>query len=161
MATRKRVRFNIVDFLLIVLVLLSAIALFLRPTVLDKLSKLTASDTVVVSFYSDCLTEEEHGTLAEGDFLRVGDGTFGELLSYSVQPYQTFQLIESDVQSEHPFFKEVTDPGLYTVKGQARLTGTRREDGFYVGGNLLIGVGSTVEVQSDSYILTLQITGIS
>ncbi len=161
MATHKKVRFNIVDFLLIVLILLSVIALFLRPTVLEKLGKITATDTVVVSFYADRVTDNEYGAMSEGDRLTISDGEFGELLSYSMQPYQTLQLIESDVQSENPFFKEVVELGLYTVKGQIRLTGTRRDDGFYVGGTMLVGVGSTVEVQADSYILTLQITGIS
>ena len=99
--------------------------------------------------------------LANGDALSASSGAEGELLSFSVQPYRTLHLIESDVQSENPFFKEVTEPGLYSVKGQARLTGSRKNDGFYLGGNLQIGVGSTIEIQSDSYILTLEITGIS
>ncbi|MBQ8382083.1 MAG: DUF4330 family protein [Clostridia bacterium] len=161
MAVQKKVRFNIVDFLLIVLVILSVVALFLRPTVLKKVEQLTATDTAVVSFYADGLTEEECNILAAGDVLSAGNGADGELLSFSVQPYQTLHLIESDVQSESSFFKEVTEPGLYTVKGQARLTGARKDDGFYVDGNLQIGVGSILQVQSDSYILTLEITGIS
>lgn len=161
MATQRKVRFNIVDFLLIVLVILSVVALFLRPAVLDKISQWTATDTVVVSFYADSLTEDECNMLANGDALSASSGAEGELLSFSVQPYRTLHLIESDVQSENPFFKEVTEPGLYSVKGQARLSGSRKNDGFYLGGNLQIGVGSTIEIQSDSYILTLEITGIS
>ncbi len=161
MATRNKVRFNVVDFLLIILVILSVVALFLRPTVLKKIGQLTATDTVVVNFYADGLTEEECALLQNGDSLAVGKSAEGELLTFSVQPYMTLQLTQSDVQSESAFFKEVTEPGLYTVKGQARLTGTRKEDGFYVGGSHQIGVGSKVETVSDLYILTLEITGIS
>ena len=161
MAVRKKIRFNIVDFLLIVLLLLSIAALVLRPMVLEKLSKLTASDTVVVSFYADRLTEEEYSVLTQGDRLTVNGDSFGELLSFSVQPYKTLQLMESDVESEHPFFSEVTEPGLYTVKGQIRLTGAQREDGFYVAGDLQVGVGSIIKVESNCYVLTLQITGMS
>lgn len=161
MAVRKKVRFNIIDFLLIVLILLSVAALIFRPMVLEKLGKLTANDTVVVTFYADHLTEDEYNVLAQGDKLTVENDPFGELLSFSAQPYKTLQLMESDVESEHPFFSEVTEPGLYTVKGQIRLTGVQREDGFYVAGGMQVGVGSIVEVQSNSYVLTLQITGIS
>ncbi|MGM9647944.1 MAG: DUF4330 family protein [Eubacteriales bacterium] len=161
MATQRKVRFNVVDFLLIILVILSVVALFLRPTVLKKIGELTATDTVVVSFYADGLTEDECNMLMAGDVLTVEDGTEGELLSFTVQPYQTMHLMESDVQSEGSFFKKVSEPGLYTVKGQARLTGTRKDDGFYVGGDLQVGVGSTIQAESDSYILTLEITGIS
>ena len=161
MATRKKVRFNIIDFLLIVLALLSIAALVFRPTVLEKLGKLTVNDTVVVSFYADCLTEDEFNVLKQGDHLTVKGDPFGELLTFSVQPYKTLQLMESDVESEHPFFSEVIEPGLFTVKGQIRLTGTQRDDGFYIAGNLQVGVGSIVEVESDSYALTVQITGIS
>lgn len=158
---QMKARFNAVDFLLLVLVLLSVVALFLRPTVLERIGKATASDTVVVSFYADRLTEEEYAMLTDGDRLTVDGTTFGELLSFSTQPYQTLQLMESDVQSENPFFEAANEPGLYTVKGQIRLTGARREDGFYAGGDLLVGVGSSYTVQTDSCVLTLQITGIA
>lgn len=161
MSAQKKVRFNVVDFLLILLVILSVVALFLRPQVLEKISELTATETVVVNFYADRLSEEESNALSVGDRLTVGDGEYGELLSYTVQPYQTLQLIESDAEAENAFFKEVTEPDLYTVKGQIRLTGIRRTDGFHVGGNFAVGVGSIVEIQSDSYILTLEIVGIS
>lgn len=161
MASETKVRFNIVDFLLIVLILLSVVALVLRPTVLKKIGEMTASDTAVVSFYADRLTEEEYSMLTEGDLLTAGDSAFGELLAFSAHPCQTLQLMESDVESETPFFETVTESGLYTVKGQIRLTGTRRDDGFYAGGNLAVGVGSVVDVQADSYVLTLQITGIA
>ena len=161
MVVQKKIRFNIIDFLLIVLILLSVSALVFRPMVLEKLGKLTANDTVVVSFCADQLTEDEYNVLAQGDQLVLNGDSFGELLSFSVQPYKTLQLIESDVDSEHPFFSEVVEPNLYTVKGQIRLTGKQREDGFYVSGDLQVGVGSIVKVESDSYILTLQITGIS
>lgn len=161
MAVQKKVRFNVIDFLLIMLVLLAVVAMFLRPTVLNKLEKLTAVDTVVVSFCADRLTEDEYTMLAEGDLLTVNDSTFGELLSFSIEPYQTLQLIQSDVESENPFFESVVEPGRYTVKGQIRLTGAKRKDGFYAGGNLPVGVGSVYSVQSDSYVLTFQIIGIS
>lgn len=161
MAATKKVRFNIVDFLLVVLVLLSVAALVFRPSVLKRVAQMTSVDTVVVTFAADRVTEEEYSALAEGDLLSVSSGEFGELLSFSAQPYQTLHLIESDVESENPFFREVTEPGYYTVKGQMRLSGTNREDGFYAGGNLPVGVGSIVEVESDSYILTVQIIGIS
>ncbi len=161
MAAQNKVRFNVVDFLLILLVILSVVALFLRPQVLEKIGEMTATETVVVNFYADRLSESECNAISVGDSLVIGDGEYGELLSYTVQPYQTFQLIESDAGSESAFFKEVTEPDLYTVKGQIRLTGTRKEDGFHVGGNLPVGVGSILEIQSVSYILTLEIVGIS
>ena len=161
MATQKKVRFNVIDFLLVVLVILAVVAMFLRPTVLAKIGELTANDTVVVSFCADRLTEDEYSLLTEGDVLTVEDGVFGELLAFTTEPYRTLQVIESDVELENPFFESVVEPGRYTVKGQIRLTGAQRSDGFYAGGNLPVGVGSIYQVQSDSYILTLEITGIS
>ena len=161
MATQKKVKFNVIDFLLVVLLLLAVVAMFLRPQVLEKINRLTANDTVVVSFCADRLTEDEYALLAEGDVLKTEDGVFGELLAFSTEPYRTLQIIESDVEVENPFFESVVEPGRYTVKGQIRLTGDLRSDGFYVGGKLPIGVGSICRVQSDSYILTLEITGIS
>lgn len=161
MATQNKVRFNVVDFLLVLLVILSVVALVLRPKVLEKISEMTATETVVVNFYADQLSEEECNALTVGDLLTVGEGENGELLSYSILPYKTLQLIESDAGTENAFFKEVTEPDLYTVKGQLRLTGSRQQDGFYVGGTMPVGVGSILEIQSDSYILTLEIVGIS
>ena len=161
MAGGKKIRFNVIDFLLIVLIILSVVAMFLRPTVLKKISEFTANDTVVVSFYADRLTEEEYAMLTEGDHFTVGDSDFGELLAFTTEPYRTLQLIESDVEGEAPFYESVVEPGRYTVKGQIRLTGDKRKDGFYADGNLPVGVGSIYTVQSDSCVLTLQITGIS
>ncbi len=161
MATRKKVRFNVIDFLLIILVLLAVVAMFLRPTVLAKIGQLTANDTVVVSFCADRLTEDEYALLTEGDILTTENGVFGELLAFTTEPYRTLQVIESDVELENPFFESVVEPGRYTVTGQIRLTGDKRSDGFYAGGNMPVGVGSIYRVQSNSYVLTLQITGIS
>lgn len=161
MATQKKVRFNVIDFLLIMLVILAVVAMFLRPNVLAKISELTANDTVVVSFCADRLTEDEYSLLSEGDILTAEDGVFGELLAFTTEPYRTLQIIESDVELENPFFESVVEPGKYTVKGQIRLTGDQRSDGFYAGGKFPVGVGSVYKVQSDSYILTLEITGIS
>ena len=161
MTTQKKVRFNVIDFLLVMLVILAVVAMFLRPQVLAKIGQLTANDTVVVSFCADRLTEDEYALLSEGDILTVDDGVFGELLAFTTEPYRTLQVIESDVELEDPFFESVVEPGRYTVKGQIRLTGNKRSDGFYAGGNLPVGVGSVYQVQSDSYILTLEIIGIS
>lgn len=161
MVNQKKVKFNVIDFLLVVLLILAVVAMFLRPQVLEKISQLTANDTVVVSFCADRLTEDEYALLTEGDVLTLEDGVFGELLVFATEPYRTLQIIQSDVEVENPFFESVVEPGRYTVKGQIRLTGDLRSDGFYVGGKLPIGVGSICQVQSDSYILTLEITGIS
>ncbi len=161
MASGKKVRFNVIDFLLVVLILLSIVAMFLRPTVLEKIGEFTANDTVVITFYADRLTEEEYAMLTEGDQFQLNGNEFGELLVFTTEPYRTLQLIESDVESEAPFYESVIEPDLYTVKGQIRVTGTKRQDGFYAGGNLPVCVGSVYTVQSDSCVLTLQITGIS
>ena len=161
MATGKKVRFNVIDFLLIVLILLTVFAMFLRPMVLEKISEFTANDTIVVTFYADRLTEDEYAMLTEGDKFQLGAYEFGELLVFTTEPYRTLQLVESDVESEEPFYESVIEPGRYTVKGQIRVTGTKREDGFYVGGSLPVCVGNVYTVQSDSCVLTLQITGIS
>ena len=161
MVNQKKVKFNVIDFLLVVLLLLAVIAMFLRPKVLEKISQLTANDTVVVSFCADRLTVDEYALLTEGDILTADGEVFGELLDFATEPYRTLQVIESDVEVEDPFFESVVEPGRYTVNGQIRLTGDLRSDGFYAGGKLPVGVGSIYQVQSDSYILTLEITGIS
>lgn len=161
MASKKNVRFNIVDFLIIALLLLSLIAIFLRPAVISHIGKLTANDTVIVGFCADEVTQTQLGQMKEGDILNCDGSEFGELISYFETSAQTMKLITPDVQGEQSFFEKVTLPGLFSVKGQLRLTGSMREDGFYVGENRYVGVGSVLYLEADSYVLTVQITSIS
>lgn len=161
MAGKTKAHFNIVDFLLIALLLLAVVAIFLRPTVVEQIGKLSANDTVIVSFVADDLTAAQIEQMAEGDLLSYRGERFGELTVFSSRPSETMQLIDPEESTEHAYFQKVTLSDSHTVKGQLRLTGSDRENGFYVGGNLYVGVGTVLYLQADSYVMTVQITGIS
>lgn len=161
MAGKTKAHFNIVDFLLIALLLLAVVAIFLRPKVVEQIGKLSANDTVIVSFVADDLTAAQIEQMAEGDLLSYRGERFGELTAFSSRPGETMQLIDPEGGDERAYFQKVTLTDSHTVKGQLRLTGSDRENGFYVGGNLYVGVGTVLYLQADSYVMTVQITGIS
>lgn len=160
MAGKTKVRFNIVDFLLIALLILAIVAIFLRPTVVEQIAKLSANDTVIVSFVAEEVTSAQLDRMAEGDLLTYEGEQFGELTAFTSLPGEAMQLVDPDGE-EPAYYQKVTLPEQNTVKGQLRLTGSDRENGFYVGANTYVGVGTVLYLQADSYVLTVQITGIS
>lgn len=161
MAGKTKARFNIVDFLLIALLLLAVIAIFLRPAVISQIGKLSASDTVMVSFVADDVTAAQLEQLNEGDVLTCNGIRFGELTAFTSLPSETMQLVHPEGDAEQPYYQKVTLSGSHTVKGQLRLTGSDRENGFYIDESIYVGVGTVLYLQADSYVLTVQITGIS
>lgn len=161
MAGKIKVRFNIIDFLIVALVLLAVIALFLRPTVVKQIERLSAADTVTVSFVADQVTAEQLEQLNEGDVLRAEGERIGELTSFSSRPAQTIRLVSPNSDTETAYYQKATLSDLYTVTGQLKLTGSDRENGFYVGGELYVGVGTVLYLEADSYVLAVQINGIS
>ncbi len=161
MAVKTKARFNIVDFILIALLILAVLAIFLRPAVIAQIGKLSANDTVIISFWADDVTKAQLDQIVEGDKFFYNDESFGELTSFTSSQAKTMQLIHPDSATEVSFFEKVTLPDRYTVKGQMRIVGSDREDGFFAGDKLYVGVGTVLYLKSDSYVLTVQITGIS
>lgn len=161
MAGKTKVRLNIVDFLLIALLILSVVAIFLRPMMVEQIGRMSANDTVIVSFVAEDVTAEQLERLNEGDLLSYNGAHFGELTAFTTMPSEKMQLIEPEGSAEQAYFQKVTRQGSQTVKGQLKLTGSDRENGFYVGGNTYVGVGTVLYLRADSYVLTVQITGIS
>lgn len=161
MAGKRKTRLNIVDFLLIALLLLAVIAIFLRPTVIEQIAKLSANDTVIASFVADGVSAEQLAQMNEGDRLSFKDAYFGELTAYAETPSETVRLVEPENADEQAYYQKVTVPDSYSVKGQLRLTGLDSENGFFVDESIYVGVGTVLYLQADSYVLTVQITGIS
>lgn len=161
MANKGKTRLNIVDFLLIALLLLAVIAIFLRPTVVAQIGKMTANDTVIVNFVADEVSAEVLEQMTEGDRFMSGDTSFGELTAFAEAPAEEIRLIDPDNAAESAHFQKVTVPGRYSVKGQLRLSGSDRENGFYVDDKIYVGVGTVLHLRAESYVITVQITGIS
>lgn len=161
MAEKRKTRLNIVDFLLIALLVLAVVAVFLRPTVIRQIDKLSAGDTVIISFVADDVSASALEQIKEGDLLSCGGSKFGELTAFSVSPAEEVILVQPENAAEQASYRKVTVPDRYSVKGQLRLTGDDRENGFYVDENVYVGVGTVLYLQADSYVLTVQITGIS
>lgn len=161
MAGKRKVRLNIIDFLLIALLILAVIAIFLRPTVVEQIGKLSANETVVVRFVAENVSAAQIDKMAEGDLLACNGERFGELRSFTASPSEVLQLVDPEGTGEHAYYQKVILPEQNTVSGQLRLIGNNKENGFYVGGNTYIGVGTVLYLTADSYVMTVQITGIS
>lgn len=166
---RSNVRFNIMDFLIVLIVLLCVFSLVARyTTVLDKIGITDNLETYEMSF---TVTNLRHTT---PNFFRIDDAVYmqddshtyvGRLLSREVGSTDalTITLSSQYVQSENGFISAYfADNSFVDVSGRILCEGNMSRDGYFLlGGNTYLAVGQRLEVCTDLVSFELVVTDIS
>lgn len=166
---RSNARFNIMDFLIILIVLLCVFSLVARyTTVLNKLGITEHLEQYEISFTVTDLryTTPNFFRIDDAVYLRDGDHTYvGKLLSREIGSTDalTITLSSRYVQSETGFVSAYyAENTLVDVAGRILCEGSVSSDGYFmVNGNTYLSEGQTVSVCTDLVSFEMTITGIS
>ena len=148
-------RFNIIDFLLIVLIIAALISVLLRNDVTSALNVGQKKTNIEYTFIVENIRDISCDKFAEGKefLLQSNEKSIGTLTSYEVLPYEQFmelsngEIVKSQV------------PNRYNLKGTVKTQVQKGNDGYYLDDNVFISAGSTFYVKFD--ILYFMITVIS
>lgn len=145
---KSKVKFNIIDFLIVFVVLAVLVSVFLRESTLDifkeKKQDVIVRYTMLVEGLRDTSMQYiNEGTklylLDEGDF-------FGEVKSVEFAPSKTFGT------SENGSLVEVTDPLRYDATITVECKAYKTETGYMVNGEYFVAIGKVVYTKSSEII---------
>lgn len=160
MATNKtKVRFNIIDFLVIVAILAAILALVLRGPILTRIGRVVYSDDAALSLRIGGLTKAQADGISEGDVLSLLGEELGKIASCSVSESKTVLYVEDGNGGGQ--FIGVNDPEHFDVIFTVNVKGAANSDGFYIFGSQYVGVGQTMVLTSDTYSYEVTVVSIT
>lgn len=164
---KKRLGFNAIDALIIVLILAAIVGLVLRYTVLSGIENASAHDTYYITFKSAEITQSSCDALdrtakdADGEnwvYLQDGTTRVGELTAGSV----TYLPSETLAEDKDGNKVAIHYPDLFDATGMIKCIGyVASETGaFRLNGKLDLAAGSMLEIQTKYGDFTIEITAI-
>ena len=158
MNDKPKVRFNIVDFLIVVAVIAAILTLIFRGTLTELIGNVIYTQDAVLSVRVDGLSEEQAEQISEGDILWLGDEKLGSVISKSSENSHRMILDASGAGSE---FQSVRDPEHFDLTFSVSVKGVYSDDGFHLFGRSFVGVGEKLKVISDKYGYEVTIISIT
>lgn len=152
----NKTRFNMIDFIIIMIVIACIIGTVFRGAILDRLSFSSSADSVRVSFFAENLTYDDIAALKVDDTLYLSDKSFGSLKSMSYVK-QTVVVPSEDRLS----FTEALDSTHYTLTGEIEISGKNTDKGFFFDSDIHIGVGKVLNLESSNSAISIVITKIT
>ena len=152
-----KVRFNIIDFLIIVIAIGCIAGVIMRYDIIDKIVVDRERDEVSVSFMITGISPQISDQIKDGDeFYVVGASTrLGVLADHTVGNAEKVEA------NENGFPVRSYDDTSRDVRGTFTSYGVKNEDGFFLGGTLFIAPGKTLTIESRNVRVSVIITEIS
>lgn len=153
---KEKLRFNIIDLLIILAVLACVAGIFMRYNIIGKLGSSSESDSVEISFVIRNIRMTSVDALKEGDvfYWKQNDMKVGELVSKTWDYAEVF-IRDSDYTIHQTYNEE-----KYDVRGVLSATGSVTSDGFMLGGTQYVGPGKEMVLMSKNITVTVVITDI-
>ena len=158
-AGKAKVRFNIVDFLVVVAILAAILALILRGPILKRIGRVVYNDEAVLSVRIAGLTVEQAEGIRQGDLLYLSGDELGKIASCSSSESHVV-VFEEDGNGGGRFVR-ADDPGHFDVVCSINIKGAANSDGFYIFGSMYVGVGQTLLITSDTYSYEVTVVSIT
>ncbi|MBQ4054440.1 MAG: DUF4330 family protein [Clostridia bacterium] len=152
-----KVRFNIIDFLIIVIVIGCIAGVIMRYDIVDKIVVDRDRDEVSVSFMITGISPQIADQIKDGDeFYVVGaSDRLGVLADHTVTNAEKVEA------NENGFPVRSYDDTSRDVRGTFTSYGVNDDNGFFLGGTLFIAPGKTLTIESRNVRISVIITEIS
>ncbi|MBQ8509162.1 MAG: DUF4330 family protein [Clostridia bacterium] len=156
-ASGKKLRLNIIDFLIIVVILGAVAGIALRFGVVEKVVTKSSLSSAYVSFLIQDIQDESANYFVAGDsfYSQTHSAEFGVLQS-NIQFLPAEAYINNEVGELLKVYKE----DRIDVRGVFLCEGIFTDEGFLLNGTSYIAPGSTVHVLSSTIDVTLTVTEI-
>ena len=155
--TAKKLRLNIIDFLVIIVILGAVVGIALRMGVVERVTNQSNVEAARISFLIQDVQE------ASADYFRIDDVftaknlecEFGKLESRQFMPAEAFIAnINGELIKTHSYNNRID------VRGTVIGSGTFTDEGFLLAGINFIAPGSTVRLQSSELDVLATVTAI-
>lgn len=154
---KKKLRLNIIDFLIVIVILGALIGIALRFGVVEKVTNQSGLKQARISFLIQDINDESADYFVIGDeFTSVSHKCiFGKLESRQILPAEAFVVNELG-----QIFKTYSENHRIDVRGTVVGNGTFTDDGFLLSGTNYIAPGSSMRVQSLNIDVWITVTSI-
>ncbi len=155
--TKNKIRFNIIDFIIIIAVIGCIVGVALRYNVADKIGISSMNDTVEIEFAVFGIRPTSYDAMVKGDvFYWKQNGMMIGTLKEAVSSYSETYIPTDDMK----LVKAQRDD-RYDVRGTLEAIGAMTESGFMLNGTQFLAPGKTLIVNSKNIEVSLTITKIT
>ncbi len=153
----KKLRLNIIDFLIVIVIIGAVIGIALRMGVVERVTNQSNLEDARISFLVKDIQESSADYFKIGDVFKAEnlDCSFGKLESRQFMPAEAFIVNETGV-----LIKTHSSNNRIDVRGTVVGSGTFTDEGFLLAGINFIAPGSDVHIQSSDIDVTVTITAI-
>lgn len=153
----KNTRFNLIDFIIVIVVIACIVGTVFRSVILEKVSFASSRDELKVSFCAENLTEDQCSAIRQGEDLYLGNEVFGKGLSITSRSQQNVIVPNENGDG----FEIAVDNKLFTLLGELTVRGKNTDYGFFFGSDTHIGVGKMLNLKGEKCDISILITKIS
>lgn len=162
---RTQRRFNLLDAVIILLVLLTLIGVWQRQNLQRLFTVEEVLEEYTVSFEIKKIRSTTVAYLDEGTAFYIEEEgervALGTLSAQVASSAATVELRDQDGNLVSAVYPEDDYEYLWDVSGTLRCEGVERDGSFLVGGKLYLAYNKTVQVETEMADLEIRITGIS
>ena len=152
---KKRLKFSIIDFVIIILFAALIIGMIARYDVADRLFTKTQLIDAKITFTAESLTKAEVSVLKEGSQLHDKNGLFGTLHTLTAENTLVFTeaadgtLVSSESSS------------LSDINGSILVNVSKSSDGYLLNGKHYIAAGSQFTLKSNGAEITITVLSLN
>lgn len=154
MNEKKRARFSVADFVIILMVIACLVGVAMRYDIAEKLFSKTKAEEVRVTFVVSSATDNTYQAFASGAVFTCDDETFGRLEEVSATPAVQYYENSSGVLTEKK------NDELHDITGTFVCQLVRSDSGYLLGGRTYIAAGSTFTLRCGTVKTTVLITSV-
>lgn len=157
MDEKRKLHFNIIDFLIVLVLVGIGAALFLRYDFSARVSSLTSDDTIEYTIKIENIQKASDGYINAGDALysAVNDAKIGTIVSKKPATGAAIYITLLDGT-----IWETTIPDRIDLVCTVRCKGKQTKDGYMLNGNLFIAPGKYISSRTKNVNFSFQVESV-
>jgi len=155
--TKNKIRFNIIDFMIIIAVIGCVVGVALRYNVMDRIGLSSTTNVVEIDFEIFSIRPTSFDAMVKGDtfYWKQNNMEIG-VLKEAQSHYSEVFMVNDDLELVKTFRDD-----RYDVQGTFTASGSMTDSGFMLGGTQFIAPGKQLTVYSKNIEVTLTVTAVN
>ncbi len=150
---KRRVRFSVIDFIVILLVIACVVGIVLRYDLAERLFSDSVKKETRVTFIAEGISSEEAEAFRLNTDFYSGDAFFGTLSSVETAPAVIYYENANGVLASYE------DGSRFDLRGSFTVSAVSGDNGYLLNGNTFLAAGSVFTLQANS--VSVEITVLS
>ncbi len=151
---KRRVRFSVIDFVIILLILACGTGIVMRYDLVGRLFSNSAQKEARIAFVAEAISQEEAEVFRNDTKVYVGDSLFGTVSSVETTPAIIYR------ENANGVLISYEDESLADVHGTVTAEAVFSENGCLLNGNTFLAPGSVFTIQAHGISVTITILSV-